>query len=100
SVTGTVTASAVALTAANIAIPGLVTDGGGGTVSLIATAGTINEAGTVIAGTLSGGSTGSTTLSGSTPATNQIATLGNFSAAGFTLNDGEKLNVSGILNGG
>src|SRR5208283_6001703 len=64
---GTVSAAAVSLTGLAIAIgnTGLVTDGGAGTVSLIATGGTINETGTLIAGTLSGNSVGfATTLSG------------------------------------
>ena len=41
----TVTAAATALTADSISIPGLVSDGGGGTTSLIATTGTISETG-------------------------------------------------------
>ena len=46
--------SAVSLTAASIAIPGLVSDGGAGSTNLIANAGTISETGTLIAGILSG----------------------------------------------
>ncbi len=99
-VSGTVTAAAVSLTGANIALPGLVTDGGAGTVALIATGGTINETGTLIAGTLSGNSTGAASLTGATATTNQVSTITSFTAAGFTMNDGESLTVSGMLNGG
>ena len=99
-VSGTVAASAIALKGANIALTGTVADGGAGTVNLIATGGTIDETGTLIAGTLTGSSTGATTLTGATATTNQIATLGNFSAAGFSLNDGKSLNVSGNVAGG
>ena len=53
----------ISLTGANIAISGTVTDGGVGNVGLIASDGTINETGTLIAGYLSGESaTGATTL--------------------------------------
>jgi filamentous hemagglutinin family protein len=97
---GTVTATAISMTGANLTIGGDVTDGGSGTVSLIATAGTINETGTLIAGTLSGNSTGATTLSGATTITNQVSTVGTFTAAGFSLNDGENLTIAGVLNGG
>ena len=96
----TVTAAAIALTADSISIPGLVSDGGGGTTSLIATTGTISETGTLVAGTLSGSSAGTTSLSGATSTTNQIASLGTFTAQGFTLDDGIGLTVSGVLNGG
>ncbi len=97
---GTVAATAIGLTANNITIPGLVTDGGGGSVNLMATAGTIGETGTLIAGTLSGSSAGATSLTGATPTSNQIAALGNFSASGFTLDDGAPLTVAGALAGG
>ena len=51
-VRGTVIAAgSVNLAGANIAIAGEVTDGGSGAVNLIATAGTISETGTIIAGT-------------------------------------------------
>ena len=97
---GTVTAAAIGLSGASLAIPGLVTDGGAGTVGLFATAGAIDEIGTVIAGTLSGNSTGATTLAGANGAANQIATLGDFTATNFMLNDGRSLTVAGALNGG
>ncbi|HET7880648.1 MAG TPA: hypothetical protein VFL55_07155, partial [Acetobacteraceae bacterium] len=96
----TVTAAAIALTADNIAIPGRVTDGGAGITNLIATTGTISETGTLIAGTLSGSSAGSTSLTGATSITNGIANIGNFTAIGFTVDDGIGLTVIGALNGG
>ena len=96
----TVTAAEIALTADSISIPGLVSDGGAGTTSLIATTGTISETGTLIAGTLSGSSGGTTSLTGATSTTNQIASLGTFTAQGFTLADGIGLTVSGAVNGG
>jgi filamentous hemagglutinin family protein len=99
-VANSVSAPAVSITATSIAIPGVVTDGGTGTVSLNATGGTITETGTLIAGTLSGSSTGATTLSGAGPTVNQVTTLGNFTAAGFTLNDGKSLSVAGMVSGG
>ena len=92
----TVGAAAVSLTAGSIAIPGVVTDGGAGTVALIATNGTINETGVLNAGTLTGSAAGAATLTGS----NQIATLAGFTAAGFSLNDGVPLTVNGSVNGG
>jgi len=98
SIAGGVTSSAISLTGTSIAITGVVTDGGAGTVTLTATGGPIDEAtGTLIAGTLSGSSTGAATLTG---ASNSIATLGGFTAAGFSLNDGGSLLVSGVVNGG
>ena len=99
SITGYVSASAVSLHGSSITISGTVTDGGAGTVSLVS-GGTIGETGTLIAGTLTGSSGGATSLTGATPATNQVAVLGEFPAAGFTLNDGESLVVSGIVSGG
>ena len=86
----------IAVTALNA----LVTDGTAGTVQLVATNGTISETGTLIAGTLFGSATGTTSLIGATPTTNQVAVIGNFAAAGFTLNDGAPLSVTGVLNGG
>ena len=97
---GTVSATAISLTAGNIAIPGLVTDGGAGTATLVANLGTISEPGTLIAGTLSGSAAAAATFSGATPTTDQVAAVSSFTAAGFTLNDGSSLTVSGVLNGG
>jgi filamentous hemagglutinin family protein len=93
--------SAVSLTAGNIAIPGLVSDGGAGITSLIANAGTISETGTLIAGTLSGSAT-----SGTAPqpvsliGANSIGTLAGFTASDFTLDDGTSLAVAGPLIAG
>jgi hypothetical protein len=97
---GTVTASAISLTGDAIAIPGLVTDGGSGTVALVANTGTINETGTLIAGTLSGSASGAASFTGATPTTNQVGTVSNFTASGFTLDDGVNLTLSGTVNGG
>ena len=97
-IAGSVTGSAVKLTANSIAIPGTLTDGGAGTVSLIATAGGINEPGALIAGTLSGSANGTVNLGG---ASNAIATLGSFSVGGgasFTLNDAASLLINGPLS--
>ncbi len=100
-VSGDVLAGNVNLTANDIAIPGLVQDGGGaGTTNLVATSGTIYEIGTLIVGTLNGSSVGATTLLGATPTTNQVVTLGTFSADGFTLRDGTPLTVAGIVSAG
>ena len=69
-----------------------------GTLALTSTSGNITQAGGVIvsAGTLTGSSTGSTTLTG----TSLIGTLGGFSAAGLTLSDGQTLTVTGPVTGG
>ena len=61
---GTVTANAVGLTAGDITISGLVNDGGAGTTSLVANVGTISETGTLVAGTLTGSSAGTASLTG------------------------------------
>ena len=45
----TVTGTSVALTGTSLAITGEVTDGGSGTVTLVATTGSISEAGTIVA---------------------------------------------------
>ena len=100
SVPGTVNAGAILLSGTNLAISGLVTDGGSGTTTLVATAGSITETGALVAGTLSGSSTGATSLAGASAAANQIATLGSFTASGFTLDDGLALTVNGPLHGG
>ena len=94
---GSVSANAISMAAGNIAIHGMVSDGGSGTVSLIANAGTINQTGTLIAGTLSGSAIGGASLLGSTPSINQIGTLGSFSvtAGDFALNDAG--NPGGLL---
>ena len=55
---------AIGLTAAALGLSGLVSDGGAGATSLVATRGTIAQGGTLIAGTLSGSSGGRTHLTG------------------------------------
>src|SRR6202012_5338724 len=80
--------------------PALVSDGGSGMTVLIASGGSIVETGTLIAGTLSGSSTGATSLTGATTITNQLLNLGSFTAASFVLNDGTALAVAGPVNGG
>jgi filamentous hemagglutinin family protein len=94
--TGSVIATTVGLTAPGLTIAGLVSDGGAGTTSLTASNGAIGETGRLISATLSGSSTGATSLTGS----NAIATLGNFSAAGLTVDDGTALTVTGRAAGG
>jgi filamentous hemagglutinin family protein len=93
-IAGTLSAPAIALTASSLNIGGVVTDGGSGTTSLIATAGSIGETGTLIAGTLSGSAATSAKLN----AVNQVGTLGNFTAASFALNDTTPLIVAGMLS--
>ena len=94
SVPGVLTANGIALTAPSIDIGGVVSDGGSGTTSLIATTGSIGETGTLIAGTLSGSAAANATFTG----INQIGTLGNFTAASFTLHDATPLTVAGSLS--
>ena len=93
--------SAVSLTAGNIAIPGLVSDGGSGTTNLIANAGTISETGTLIAGTLSGSATsGTAPQAASLVGANSIGTLAGFTASDFKLDDATSLAVTGPLVAG
>ena len=90
-------AIAVGLTAATIDIPGSVSDGGAGTTSLVANAGTIAENGSVMSGTLSGSATGAANfLSGS----NQISAASSFTASGLTLDNAADLAITGSVNGG
>ncbi len=68
----------------------------GMTVNLVSN-GTLSQAGGALtAGTLTGSSTGSTTLNG----TNQIGTLGNFTSASFALTNAQALAVAGAVDGG
>ncbi|MEJ0046317.1 MAG: hypothetical protein WDN04_09455 [Rhodospirillales bacterium] len=94
SVPGSITGSTTSLTGASIGIGGTVT--APTQLALTATAGAIDEDGTIITALLTGSATGSTALIG----TNQIAALGNFSAAGFALNDTPNLAVTGTVDGG
>ena len=103
-VSGSAAATAISLTGTALALPGVVTDGGNGSVALIATTGAIGQTGTLIAGSLSGSAAGAATFTGANPGANpganQIATLTGFSASGFSLNDGRALSIPGTLNGG
>ena len=87
----------ISLAGGSIAIgnTGVVSDGGAGNTTLTATNGTITENGTLRAGTLSGSATGAATLSGASLFSNQIATLGDFSASSLTLNDATPLTITG-----
>ncbi len=93
---GSVTAPAVSLTAADLAIQGSVE--GANTVRLVATSGGIAEPGALTAGTLAASSSGIVSLPGATPLANRVATLGNVTAGNFTLVDGEDLLIAGTLN--
>jgi len=90
--------SAVSLTAGAISIPGLVSDGGGGTTMLTATTGGITEAGVLVAGTLSGSAVGTVSLVGATSGSNRVATVAGFTAPAFALTDGTDLLVTDVLN--
>ena len=73
----------------------------GGFVDLNSSAGSVSQtsgSSVITAGTLLSSASvfGSATLNGA----NQIANIGNFSANGFTLNNGQFLTVQGALNGG
>jgi fibronectin-binding autotransporter adhesin len=94
---GAISGSAINLSASSIGITGAVADGGNGRTNLVATSGAINETGTLIAGTLTGSAATTADLTGSNTSPNQIATLGNFSANGFTLTDGRALSLAGTL---
>ncbi|HVY16871.1 MAG TPA: filamentous hemagglutinin N-terminal domain-containing protein, partial [Rhodopila sp.] len=88
------TAISVGLTGTSIGIDGEVSDGGAGTTSLIATAGPLTGAGTVIAGTLSAsgttfGLTGQNTIAA-------LGTLSNFSS--IVLNDAGPLSIVGPIS--
>jgi hypothetical protein len=97
-VVGSLTATtAVALTAGTMSIPGLVSDGGAGITTLTATTGGITEGGTLIAGLLTGSAAGAVSLPGAAPGTNQVATLGDFTAPTFALADGRNLLINAVL---
>ncbi len=94
---------AVGLTASAMTISGMVSDGGGGTISLVTTNGSIAETGALIAGVLTGSAAGGgpshadVNLVGA----NQIGTLGNFAATGNVLiKDGTNLRVAVTVLGG
>ncbi|WP_430389968.1 beta strand repeat-containing protein [Dyella sp. 20L07] len=79
-----------------LAINGALNSGTGTTTLNVTGAITEGANGSITAGTLAGSSTGSTTLS----QTNNITALGNFSANGFSLNNGNALAINGALNSG
>jgi fibronectin-binding autotransporter adhesin len=95
-VNGTVSATAVSLTADSITIPGNVK---GNTVALFGTVGAISETGVLSAGALTGSAATIANLTG-TAFSNQIGTVSRFTAAGFTLDDGADLTVTGSISGG
>jgi hypothetical protein len=69
----------------------------GTTVELISSGGGISQsAGIITAGTLSGSAADGVALG----QLNQVAALGNFDAAGFSLTNGAALVVSGVVDGG
>ncbi|MGB3269665.1 MAG: filamentous hemagglutinin N-terminal domain-containing protein, partial [Rhodanobacter sp.] len=78
----------------DLAINGVVK----GTTTTLTSDSAITEgaAGVIIAGTLTGSSTGGTTLNGS----NQVGTLGSFTAASFSLTNAQALAVAGLVSGG
>ncbi|MFC5583467.1 hypothetical protein ACFPPB_20355, partial [Rhodanobacter terrae] len=79
--------------AANLTLGNNIT---GSNVTL-SSAGSISQTGGMLtAGTLSGSSVGSATLN----QVNLIGSLGNFTAAGFSLTDGTGLTVTGTVDGG
>ncbi|MEJ0046315.1 MAG: hypothetical protein WDN04_09445 [Rhodospirillales bacterium] len=94
SVPGSITGSTTSLTGAALSLGGAVT--ASTQLTLTATAGAIDEAGTIVTALLTGSATGSASLVGA----NQIAALGDFAAAGFTLNDTPNLAVTGTVDGG
>lgn len=86
------TSTAITVSNGGLTIKGAVL----GTTTTLNAAGAITESGgSITAGTLSGGAAGAATLDGS----NQVGALGNFSANGFSLNDGQALTVNGSVNG-
>ena len=108
---GGISATAISLSANSINIPGLVTDGGAGTVNLVANTGTISETGTLIAGVLTGTAFGVADLLGAGPSVNQVAAVGSapiigdgiipggtFTASSFALRDGAALTVAGTVS--
>jgi filamentous hemagglutinin family protein len=108
-VNGSVSGTAIDLSADSIDIPGLVTDGGAGTMALVANVGTISETGTLIAGVLGGSAVGVADLLGAGASVNQVATLGaqgkpitlvlrDFIASNFALRDGAGLTVTGTAS--
>ncbi|WP_369418051.1 beta strand repeat-containing protein, partial [Dyella mobilis] len=86
--------TALTVTSGDLALDSAVS----GTNTALSASGVITEGGngSITASILGGSAGGAVTLNG----TNQIGTLGNFSAASFNLVDGQALAVSGAVNGG
>ena len=89
---GNFTASSFALNdATDLQIAGAVTTPGTAAFTI---AGNLTETGSLTAAQLTGSTTGATTLTGN----NQIASLGNFTASSFALNNATDLLIAGELN--
>ena len=97
---GLVTASAIGLTGAAIAIPRHRQRRWRGQRQLWHDLRLDRRGRNLIAGLLTGGSTGSAILTGATPVTGRLGPRKRFAATGFTLNDGTGLTVAGNLAGG
>ncbi|MGN6706805.1 MAG: two-partner secretion domain-containing protein, partial [Rhodanobacter sp.] len=91
---GDLSGANVSLTGLGLALNNNVT--ATGTLGLFSGAAISQGAGVITAGTLTGSSVGSTTLTGA----NLIGALGNFTAANFALTNAQALAVSGAVNGG
>jgi hypothetical protein len=90
-ISGQITGSLTSLTAATIDIPGSVTS----TSASFTSSGSLTETGSIVTGTLALSASGSASLTGS----NSIATLGDLTAAGLTLDNTAALTVNGAVNG-
>jgi fibronectin-binding autotransporter adhesin len=94
---GNFTASEFSLSNSSaLAINGALNSGAGTTTLNVTGAITENAGGSITAGTLAGSSSGLTSLY----QTNNITTLGNFSANGFSLKNSNALAINGALNSG
>jgi len=100
-VAGPLTSPNASLTASALNISGSID--ASNSLFLAATDGGITEPGSINAGSLTGTATGSAVLTGSNTGSNTggnlVATLGDFTADGFTLFDGQDLTVAGNVNG-
>ncbi|QPQ54355.1 hypothetical protein IC614_08310 [Allosphingosinicella flava] len=90
----------VSLSAGGIVLAEDVTTGTSQSVTLVSTAGISQTAGSIVTGTLSGSSTGTTSLSNSA-SNNNVVSLGAFTAgAGFSYVDINGFTVTGALGSG